>query len=744
MTEVLERTGIGRRQLLIGGGVGAGLLLAWGAWPRSYRHNLTASPGETIFDAFLKIGEDGHVTAIVPQAEMGQGVWTSLPQILADELGVDWRTVAVEPAPINPLYANGFIMDQAAEGMLPPFLHGAGRWVLREVASRNTLILTGGSTSIRGFEARYREAGASARVLLCMAAGKRWDADWQACDTAEGFVVHGEDRLRFGALAAEAAKLAPPDEIPLRRIGAGNISGRSVPRIDLPAKVDGSARFAGDVRLPDMVFASVRHGPLGRTRLASVDKAPAEAVPGVIAVFENPGWIAAAATNWWAANRALEALSPRFETKGPLPDDASIAAALRAALDGDEGKRFAEVGDTEAAFQGGERITASYSVPYASHSPMEPLTATARISSERLELWMPTQAPAVSRAAAARAIGFAEHQVTIYPMLVGGGFGRKIDNDAAMQAAILAQKLRRPVQLTWPRAEETMRGRGRPPALGRMAARMGQGGQVLAWHAQIAAPSTGPEMMARMMSGAGGGSGPDAGAVEGGTPPYAIPALAVEHMPANIGVETGAWRSVANSYTAFFNECFVDELARKAGIEPLSFRMQMLGGNTRLAHCLSTVTALGGWEGGEQGSGQGIAAHSCFGSHVAMLAEVHVGEDQRIMVDRIVAAVDCGRVINPDIVRQQIEGGIIWGLAATLGAKLSFTRGLADAQNFDALNLPRLADTPEIRVEIIPSKDAPGGVGEIGVPPVAPAIANALFAATGERIRNLPLSIGRE
>lgn len=739
-----EQKGISRRTMMIGGGAGAGLLLAWGAWPRSYRHNLTAAPGETIFDAFLKIGEDGHVTVVVPQAEMGQGVYTSLPQILADELGADWRTVAVEPAPINPLYANTFLMDEAARSIFPSFLQGAGGWMMREVATRSVLMLTGGSSSIRGFEARYREAGATARTLLCMAAGARWDADWQICDTADGFVVNGDEKLRFGVLAAEAAALDPPARPPLRQIGVGKISGRSVPRIDLPSKVDGSARFAGDVRLPDMVFASVRHGPLGDTRLVSVDKAPADAVPGVLAVLENPGWIAAVATNWWAANRAVEAMSPKFATRGPFPDSASIAASLQHALDGDDGERFVEAGDIKAAFAGAEPIIANYAVPYVSHSPMEPLCATARITGDLLELWMPTQAPAVSRAAAARAIGFSEDRVTIYPMLVGGGFGRKIDNDAAVQAAIIAQKLKRPIQLVWPRVEETMRGRGRPPALARMAARMGQGGRILAWQARIAAPSTGKELMGRLMPGFGRRRGAEAAAVEGAAPPYAIPAVAIDHLPADIGVETGMWRSVANSYTAFFTESFVDELARMAGIEPLSFRMQMLGDNPRLAHCLATVTALGGWEGGEEGSGQGIAAHSCFGSHVAMMIEAHVGKDQRIAVDRVVAAVDCGRMINPEIVRQQIEGGIVWGLAGALGARISFTRGLADQRNFDTLDLPRLADTPEIRVEIMPSREAPGGVGEIAVPPVAPALANALFAATGKRLRHLPLTVGGE
>jgi isoquinoline 1-oxidoreductase beta subunit len=745
MSEWGERTGISRRTLLIGGGVGAGLLLAWGAWPRSYRHNLVAAPGETIFDAFLKIGEDGHVTVIVPQAEMGQGVWTSLPQILADELGADWRTVGVEPAPINPLYANDFLMVEGGKEALPSFLQGIGGWAMREIATRSAFMITGGSSSIRGFEARFREAGATARALLCMAAGKRWDAAWQACDTAEGFVTRGDDKLRFGELAAEAATFSPPDKVPLRKVGEGGISGRSVLRIDLPAKVDGSARFAGDVRLPDMVYASVRHGPLGRTRLVSVDKAAANKVAGVLAIFENPGWIGAVATNWWAANRAVEALSARFETKGPLPDDDRIASALRAALDNPKrGERFGEAGDIKEAFEGGERITATYSVPFASHSPMETLTATARLTGDRLELWMPTQAPTASRAAAARAIDFSEDQVTIYPMLVGGGFGRKIDNDAAVQAAILAQKMRRPVQLVWSRTEETMRGRGRPPALGRMSARLGSGGAVMAWQAQIAAPSTGAETMRRLMPGMpfGGSGKAEAGAVEGAAPPYAIPAFAIDHLPAVIGVETGMWRSVANSYTAFFTECFVDELARRAGIEPFSFRMQMLGANPRLAHCLSTVTALGGWEGGEPGSGQGIAAHSSFGSHVAMLAEAHVGKDQRIKVDRVVAAVDCGRIIHPEIVRQQIEGAIIWGIAATLGDRISFTRGLANERNFDALALPTLAETPEIIVQLIPSQEAPGGVGEIGVPPVAPAIANAIFAATGERLRHLPLIVG--
>ena len=262
---------INRRSLLIGGGAGVGLLLAWAVWPRSYRPNLNVTPGQVVFNAFLKIGSDGQVAIIVPQAEMGQGAYTSLPQILADELGADWRTVSVEPAPINPLYANDFLITENQQA-LPGWLQQAGTWAMREFAIRNALMLTGGSSSIRGFEQRYREAGAAARALLCKAAGARWGADWRACDTADGFVTRGEDKLRFAEVAAEAAGLRPPSGIVLRSPGAGGISGKPVPRLDLPSKVDGSAQFAADVRLPGMVYASVRHGPLGDTTLLDADK----------------------------------------------------------------------------------------------------------------------------------------------------------------------------------------------------------------------------------------------------------------------------------------------------------------------------------------------------------------------------------------------------------------------------------------------------------------------------------------
>lgn len=735
---------IDRRTLLIGGGVGVGLLVAWGVWPRSYAPNLTATKGETIFGAWLKIGTDGHVTVAVPQAEHGQGVYTTLPQILADELGADWRTVAVQPAPLNPLYANAMAADVLFEGVfdaLPAPLRSGH-------AARTALVLTGGSTSIRAFENDLRDAGAAARVLLCKAAAKRWKVDWQACGTAGGFVIHGADRLRFGDLAAEAVGGSLPNPLPLRSGDTNRLLGQSLPRLDVPSKVDGSANFAGDVRLPDMVFAAIRQGPVGDTKLLSVDLAAADRIRGVLSVATNDDWVAAIANNWWAANQALGAMRPRFETRGAIVNSTSIDDALTAALDG-PGERMATAGDLSAAFKGARLVTAEYRAGLAVHAAVETMTATAHYSDGRLQLWLPTQAPGLARAAAAAVLGIAEDKVVVHPMLIGGSFGANLEHLAAEQAAILAEKLKRPVQLVWSRSEDLTHDRYRPPAAARMSARLGPNGQILGWLAKIAAPTTGRELAGRLMGAdkaaraalALPGVG-DAYAVAGARPFYRIPSYAVDHHPAEIGVPTGHWRSGAHSYTSFFTECFLDELAHVAGTEPLSFRIGMLGGDARLARCLSTAASLGGWEGGIQGSGQGIACHSFRGSHIAVLAEAHIDEGQRPVVDRIVAAVDCGRQINPDVVRQQIEGGLIFGMAAALGGATTFTENVGDARSFGDLGLPRLADTPDITIEMIRSEADPGGVGELGVPPVAPAIANALQASTGFRMRTLPLMPG--
>ena len=740
LSDLADQAGqIDRRTLLIGGGAGLGLIVAWSFWPRDYPANLTASPGETIINAWLKIGADGHVAVAIPQAEYGQGVYTTLPQILADELGADWRTVSVEPAPLNPLYANTLAADELFEGLFS----GVPDAVKHSHAARGALVMTAGSSSVRAFQDPLRQAGAAARVLLCKAAASRWGVSWQSCQTKDGFVVSGQQKLRFGELAEAAVGYGLPDPLPLKD-GEGGLYGQSLPRLDVPSKVDGSANFAGDIRLPDMVFASIRQGPVGDSDLLGVNRAAAGKVRGFLSVVSQRGWVAAVATNWWAANKALDALSPRFATRGAIINSDSIDAALTAALAG-PGDRMASRGDLSSVFKGQQIVAADYRVGLAPHAPVETMTATAHYDAGRLHLWIGTQVPGLARTAAAAAIGINEASVILHPMMIGGSFGANLEHQVAAQAAIIAREITRPVQLVWSRGEDLLHDRFRPPAAARLAARLGPNGSIMGWQTKIAAPATGRELARRLMAqdqsaraalsltGLG-----DPYAVAGALPFYRFPAYAIDHHPADIGVPTGHWRSGAHSYTAFFTECFLDELAHVAGTEPLSFRVAITG-EARLVRCLSTAAALGGWEGGVAGSGQGIACHSFRGSHIAVLAEAHFEDGQTPVVDRLVAAVDCGQVVNPDVVRQQIEGGLIFGMAAALGASTGFSENLPDVRGFGGLHLPRLVDIPDITVELIKSESAPGGVSELAVPPVAPAIANALQAAAGFRLRELPL-----
>jgi isoquinoline 1-oxidoreductase beta subunit len=734
-----ERKGIDRRTLLVGGGAGAGLILAWGLWPRAYEPNLRAGEGEHVFNAYLRIGTDGRVLVAMPQAELGQGSWTGLSQILADELGADWRTVGVEPAPLGLIYANRLLAEGEDDGS---FLGGIRRWRAAQFEGGEAAMLTAGSTSVRAFEKPLREAGAGARALLMKAAARRWvGADWATLDTAAGFVVDGARRLSFAELAEAASGEELPAHLPIRAGIDGRLTGQPMPRLDLPSKVDGSAPFAGDIRLPDMAYASVRAGPTEDSRLARWDKAAGLAVAGVFGAFDAPGWVACLATNWWAANRGVEALAPVWEVPHPPVTEAAIDTALIGALERDEGRRAYSRGDLADAFEGGHVLRGHYRAGPAAGAPLETLTATARLAAGRLEIWAPTQAPGLARAAAARVAGLAEGQVTLYPTLAGGGYGRKLETRAIEQAAMLAVRTRRPIQLTWSRVEETVQDAFRAPARAQLLARLDEGGIILGWQARIAAPDTGAQLAARLRGGAAAMAAvgdPVAGAV----PPYAIPAVTVDYLPAETGLRVGAWRSGAHSYTAFFTESFMDELARLSSVEPLSFRMQMLGDNPRLARCLTTAATLGGWDGGPPGSGMGIACHSAFGSHIATLVELEVTADQRIRVLRAICAVDCGRIVNPDIVRQQVEGGLVFGIAAATANPIGFEDGRPDARGFAHFGFPTLPFAPDVTVELLDSEEEPGGVTELGVPTAAPAMANALHALTGRRLRALPLRIG--
>jgi isoquinoline 1-oxidoreductase beta subunit len=727
---------ISRRTLLVGAGAGAGLVLAWAAWPRSYAPSLTAGEGERVLNAYLKIGTDGRVIVAVPQTELGQGVWTALAQIAADELGADWRTVGVEPAPVGPVYANRLLAaGEAGESLLS----GVSRWRERQFGS-GELMMTGGSTSVRAFEAPLREAGAAARALLMKAAARRWDADWETLDTAAGFVLDGGRKSSFAELAEAAAEEEVPAHLPIRAGIDNRLAGQPLPRLDLPAKVDGSALFAADVRLPDMVFASVRAGPGEGSSIAGFDRAAALRVPGVFAVYHEAGWVAAVATDWWAANRGVEALRTQWRG-GALPGDFDPDEALVAAFAAREGELVHSSGDLDEAFSGGHVLRGHYRAGPAANAALETLNATARFAGGQLEVWAATQAPGLARAAAARAAGIGEPQVTLYPTFAGGGYGRKLETAAIEQATALAVRLERPVQLSWARLEESWQDSFRAPARAQILARMGEGGVIAGWQARIAAPDTGAAL-ARRLGGASSALAALGAPTAGAVPPYSIPAVRVEHLPVDTPLKVGAWRSGAHSYTAFFTESFIEELARIAGIEPVSFRMQMLVDNPRLARCLTTASTLGGWDGGGSGSAMGIACHSAYGSHVATLVEVEVTAEQRVRVVRAVSAVDCGRIVNPTLVRQQIEGGMLFGIAAATADPIGFRGGRPDARGFAQLGFGGLAAAPEVTVEIIESEEEPGGATELGVPTAAPAIANALHSLTGRRLRALPLVVG--
>ena len=730
---------ISRRSILVGGGVGAGLVVGFVLWPRAYRTALNAAPGEHVLSGFVKVGSDGHVTVAVPQVELGHGVFTAHAQIVADELGADWRTIAVEAAQPGRHGANTLLAREWAEGIDA----ASPAWLTESGAERARFAATGGSTSIRGFEPRLRDAAATARGLLCAAAAKRWDIAWQACETWDGFVWHGDERIRFGEVAAEAARLSPPSNIAWRSGPEHRLVGQDLPRLDLPAKVDGSVNYAADIRLLDMVYASIAEGPVGDCTLTGVNRTAARRVIGVLDVVERERWVAVVATNWWAAEQGLDAAAPRFAIVGNVAGDRQIAKALDAALAAD-GVRHASAGDIASAFRGASVVRQRYRSGAAFHAPIETASATASLSAGKLQIWTATQVPGLAAEAAARAIDFAVDDVVVHPMMVGGSFGARYETDIVGTAAILAAQLKRPVQVIRSRAEECRRDALRPPAAADMAARIDADGRIVAWYARIAAPATSHEMQARIagarssVARAENALRSESAAIAGAVPPYDIPVHAIDHCPADIGVPTGDWRGRAHVSNAFFRESFIDELAAMTGGEPFGARMAMLGNNPRLAQCLTKVAAAGGWQGGVRGSNQGLACHVMADGCIAVMAQARL-DGTRIVVERLFAVADVGRVINPGTVRAQIIGGLIFGMAAAVAAPLTIRRGVIGPTRLGSVRLPRLAECPKIAVELIVSRDPAGGAGELAVPPVAPAIAGALFAATGVRYRQLPL-----
>ncbi len=660
-----------RRGMLIAALAGGGLMVGYVARPRSFPLPLSPAPGEVAFDAWIKIARDGVIAVAVPQLEMGQGVTTLIAQVVATELGADWRQIAIEPAPVSAHYANLPLAARLAEFWMPavPELADAPDGLLvRRWAEDNRFMATADGLSLAAFERPAREAAAGVRAMLAMAAADRWRVGWEECQAEQGFIVHGDKRLSFGALAAEAAAFDPPDPPPLRpvQLCAPSSAGNDFPRLDLPSKVDGSYQFAGDVRLPGMVFASVAHAPVGKSSLGKYDRSAASSVAGLIDLVEGPNWLAAIASNWWAAEQALRAIAPHFDVSR-FADSAKIGEALDKALRHGEEVRLHEAGDPDTLLDSKFDLALRYEVGPALHATLETTSATARLADGKLELWLGSQVPQSAREVAAEALGMDARDVVLYAMPAGGSFDRRLEVDHAVQAALIARAASKPVQLTWSRWQEHLAGWPRTPVAALMGARTDAEGRLAGWRARIAVPATAREFGARLFERAAPYDALDAVAgevdplaMEGAVPPYAIDHLAIEQVPVSFDLPTARLRGNAHGYTAFFNETFIDELAHRAGREPLAYRMALLGKDPRLAECLQRVAALSGWGGGDS-SGQGLACHKIGtgrgAGHIAVVATAQRA-DSGVRVDRLSAVVDIGRIVNRDIARQQIEGGL--------------------------------------------------------------------------------------
>jgi isoquinoline 1-oxidoreductase beta subunit len=759
---------LSRRGILIGTLAGGGLVAGYLLRPRTWPLPLDPGRNETAFDAWIKISSSGIVSVAVPQLEMGQGVTTLIPQVVAVELGADWRLVAVEPAPLSPHYANLALAARWADlwvPMLPGLADDPGGAITRRWAESASFMATAEGTSLAAYEAPARAAAASVRAMLAKAAAARWDVDWQECTTKNGHVLHGKRRLSFGQLAQEAASYDPPSTPVLRsepahqRPGMPAV-GKDAPdaapvfaRLDLPAKANGSFQFAGDVRLPGMVHAAIAHGPVGESRLAGFDETAARGTPGLITVVKSAGWLAAVASDWWAADRALTAMAPRFAARFKA-DSSKIESVLDQALRTGEAERIHQTGDPASAFATRPSFAMRYDVMAAHHAALETASATARFTGGRLELWVASQAPHAVRRDVAAALGIEEADIVLYPMPAGGSFDRRLEHEHAIEVAAIAREVGRPVQLMWSRWQEHLAALPRPPVSALMVARTLPTGEIIGWKARLAAAPVGREFGERLFGAGPAGAGrareamlrmtgkADDRAVEGARPPYAVRDLAVDHVPVDVGVPAGRMRGQAHGWTAFFNESFIDELAHKFGREPLSYRIAMLGHDLRLAACLQACATLANWGGGGDASGQGLACHviEAAGSAGRIAAIATARRDENgLRVDRLSAVADIGRIVNLDIARQQIEGGLLFGMGLAIGAGAAWSGGVPQAGRLGTLGLPLLADSPAVEVDFIDSNADPFDPGELGVAVAAPAIANALFSATGLRFRRLPL-----
>ncbi|CAN5151176.1 xanthine dehydrogenase family protein molybdopterin-binding subunit [soil metagenome] len=757
-----------RRTLLLSGlGAAGALIVGFGALPPRSRlgsaSTLAAHEGEIGLNGWIKIAADGTVLLAMNRSEMGQGVHTALAQLVAEELGVPLDRLRLIEAGHDSIYGNVAMFV----GSLPLHPRGSepgaestftrlGTWTVAKLARELGVNATGGSASVADAWMPLRLAAATARQQLLGAASLRWKLPLVELQLKDGLVSHGSGpSAHFGQLAQEASA-TPPGDVALKTAAQWTLIGKPAPRQDLAAKINGSARFGIDVR-PDsgngLLFAAIRHAPMLGGSPGAIPANATLAQPGVLRVVSLPAYaggqaaVAVVARTSWHALRAAQAMEIAWQPRpaGPL-DSATIAASLAASAKtaAREGLAFASRGDAAKAFADAPtKVEALYEAPYLAHAAMEPMNCTARVLDGRVEIWAPTQVPGLARALAAQVAGVAADAVTLHVSYLGGGFGRRLDIDFVGQAVRVAMDCGgAPVQLLWSREEDTTHDFYRPAGAAFCQAGLDASGRPVALQIGSAGDAISPRWMARALPLLSGPIDmPDKTAAEGlYDQPYDVPHIRIAHSATTHGVPVGFWRSVGHSHNAFFTESFVDEMAHAAGADPLAYRLSLLGGLPRHAAVLQLAAEKAGWgQALPKGRARGLALHESFGSIVAEVIEVSL-EGGKPRLHRVVCAVDCGVVVNPGIVAQQIEGAVIFGLTAALFGRIDIKDGVVRQRSFPDYPLLTLAQTPLIETHLIASERPPTGIGEPGVPPVAPALANALFALTGVRQRSLPLT----
>ncbi|HJN77712.1 MAG TPA: molybdopterin cofactor-binding domain-containing protein [Myxococcota bacterium] len=654
-------------------------------------------------NAWIRIAPNGVTTLRMGASEMGQGVYTSLPMLLAEELDADWELVRAESAPADRAYRHPNI-DYPGESQG-----------------------TGGSLSVRGHWDVLREVGAKARAMLVEAAAIRFGVEVSECSVEKGVVSAGEQSAGFGELAADAALLSPPSSVTLKTRSQRTLMGTSPPRLDLPPKVDGSAVFGVDVGMEDMLVATLKACPHFGGKLVSFDDAKAREVTGVEDIFQIEEAVVVVADTFWHAKKALALVEVEWDKgKWGELDDAEIGRKLNDALG--NGKTVwsrGKIGETD--------IEATYEVPFLEHAPIEPLNATAWVQDDRVDVWAPTQVPQVVKRQAAKLTGLPEEMVHVHTTFLGGGFGRKSFWDFTDYAVKVAKEFGGPVKLMWTREECFAHGFYRPRVLCRQRAKLGADGLPTDWHVELVAQSLLEDLLPGFLLSLNAATETAVGGMD--HHPYAVPNSRVDYSRVSLPIPVGWWRSVHGSTNGFFRECFIDELAHAAGQDPIEYRRALLD-NERHRICYELALEKAGEV--PEGMTRGTAIFKSFGSIVAEVADITV-TDGSVHVHRVTAAVDCGQFVHPDTIRSQILSGLSMGLSALNAEKLEIAEGAVKQTNFHEYELMGLAKSPAVEVHIVENDHAPGGIGEPGVPPIAGAVCNAIFTATGTRIREMPI-----